>query len=96
VVLLVSALRQGRSAGATMARLKALFGIWRSTMARWQHYFEEIFPQSPAWRRLSGRLRPPPLCPQRLAAGLIERFDHGRGQAEQGLAACLQALAIGP
>jgi len=78
-----------------MARLKALFGMWRSTLVRWQRYFQDLFVQSLPWRRLSGQLLPP-LCPQQLPAGLIERFDHGRGQPELALAACLQALASGP
>jgi len=95
VVLLVSALRQGRGAVPTMARLKALFGMWPSTLVRWRRYFQDLFVQSLPWRRLSGQLLPP-LCPQQLPAGLIERFDHGRGQPELALAACLQALAPGP
>ena len=90
VLLVVTALRQGRDRGYTVERLKALFGVTRPTLTRWLSYFRQIFPCSQLWRRLSGRLMPPVTEP--LPRGLIERFVQARGDPELGLTACLQSL----
>ena len=94
-VLVVTALRQGRGPEATLARLKALCGAWRSTIDRWLGYFRDLFPKSPFWLRLSGRLMPP-IRPDALPGALLERFCRPDRQAEAALAGCLQALARGP
>jgi hypothetical protein len=44
VFLVVVALRQGRTRGYTVERLKALFGVTRPTLARWMRYFQQVFP----------------------------------------------------
>lgn len=93
VVLIVTALRQGRVQGYTVERLKTLFGVTRPTLIRWLHYFREIFPGSRSWRHLSGRMMPP-VDKNDLPKGLIERFVQSRGDPELGLATCLQALAL--
>ena len=56
VVLFVTALRQGRVAGRTAWRVQTLFGVTRLTLGRWCAYFRDCFPQTPAWRRLRGRI----------------------------------------
>lgn len=91
MLLLVTALRQGRDRGYTVEKLKALFGVTRPTLTRWLSYFREVFPFSQAWRRLSGRLMPP-VAEDQLPRGLIERFVQTRGDPERGLTACLQSL----
>ena len=91
VVLVVTALRQGRVDGASAGRLQKLFGVTRPTLRRWLAYFRELFPQSRAWRWLSGRLSPP-VRPERLLADVIERFVQARDGPEPGLVACLAAL----
>lgn len=91
VLLVVTALRQGRDRGYTVEKLKALFGVTRPTLTRWLSYFREVFPFSQAWRRLSGRLMPP-VAEDQLPRGLIERFVQTRGDPERGLTACLQSL----
>lgn len=91
VFLVVTALRQGRDKGYTIAKLMALFGVTRQTLSRWLSYFREIFPCSQSWRRLSGRLMPP-VAEDQLPRSLIERFVETRGDPELGLTACLQAL----
>ena len=58
VVLVVTALRQGRVVGITAQRVQALFGVTRPTLTRWLRYFRELFPQTPTWRGLVGRLGP--------------------------------------
>jgi hypothetical protein len=91
VLLVVTALRQGRDQGYTVEKLKALFGVTRSTLSRWLKYFRQIFPYSQSWRRLSGRLMPP-VIEDKLPRSLIERFVQSRGDPERGLTACLHSL----
>jgi hypothetical protein len=91
VLLVVTALRQGRDRGYTVEKLRALFGVTRPTLSRWFFYFRQIFSHSQAWRRLSGRLMPP-VAEDELPRGMIERFVQTRGDPEGGLTACLQSL----
>ena len=94
VLLVVTALRQGRNRGYTVERLKALFGVTRPTLTRWLSYFRHIFPCSQSWRQLSGRLMPP-VVEHELPRSLIERFVQTRGDPELGLVACLRAIILG-
>jgi hypothetical protein len=91
VLLVITALRQGRDHGYTVEKLKALFGVTRPTLTRWFCYFRRIFPCSQSWQRLSGRLMPP-VIEDHLPRSLIERFVQTRGDPELGLTACLQSL----
>jgi hypothetical protein len=94
VLLVVTALRQGRDRGYTVEKLKELFGVTRPTLTRWMQYFRRIFPQSQAWKRLSGRLMPP-VADGDLPCGLLERFIEAFGDTQRGLTACLKSLAVG-
>ena len=95
VLLLLSALRQAQKPAVTMERLKTSFGVWCSTVKRWQHYFKELFVQSERYQRLSGRLMPP-VNPDALPGALLSRFCSGDGGDETALANCLRVLASGP
>jgi hypothetical protein len=57
VVVLVSAMRQGPSP-RRVAELSRLFGADRRTIARWQVFWREQFPQTPFWKVARGRLVP--------------------------------------
>lgn len=92
VLLVVTALRQGRSEGCTVERLRALCGVTRPTLSRWLRYFREVFPQTRAWRCLTGRL--PPVAAEVLPTGMVEAFVRARGDPEAGLVACLQTLCL--
>jgi hypothetical protein len=94
VLLVVTALRQGRDQGYTVEKLKALCGVTRPTLTRWLSYFRQIFPCSQSWRRLSGRLMPP-VSEDELPGGIIERFVQAWGDPERGLMDCLRAIALG-
>ncbi|MGD9247976.1 MAG: hypothetical protein PVI60_08460 [Desulfobacteraceae bacterium] len=95
VVLLISALRQGKNPAVTLERLKGLCGVWRSTVKRWQHYFRQFFHQQECYRRLSGLLTPP-IHPDQLPAALVARFYSGSSEPEAALVNCLRTLALGP
>lgn len=92
-ILVITALRQGRDRGYTVEKLKALCGVTRSTLIRWMQYFRQLFPQSNAWKRLSGRLMPP-VPDEDLPGGLLERFIKESGDTEQGVTACLKSLLV--
>ncbi len=94
VILVVTALRQGRNQGYTVEKLKELFKVTGSTLRRWSHYFREIFPVTPTWTLLSGRLLPP-VSAEELPGSLLARFLQPGAEVSLGLASCLRALACG-
>ena len=57
VVILVSAMRQG-SSPRRVRELSKLFEVDRRTIARWQVFWREQFPQTPFWKVARGRLVP--------------------------------------
>ena len=57
VVILISALRQGPSP-RRVRELSARFGADRRTVARWQVFWRERFPQTPFWKIARARLVP--------------------------------------
>ena len=93
VLLLVTALRQGKKPSVTLQRLKAFCGVWRSTVKRWQRYFRNLFANSISYRRLSGYFMPP-IATDQLPKSLLERFYHS--DAQSALINCLHILALGP
>jgi hypothetical protein len=89
----VVALRQNRVGGYTVEKLKQLFDVTRSTLSRWMQYFREIFPVTPVWKLLSGRLMPP-VCVEKLPASLLERFIASGENSERQLILYMKALTI--
>ena len=57
VVVLVAAMRQGPSP-RRVRELSRLFGADRRTIARWQIFWREHFPQTTFWKVARGRLSP--------------------------------------
>lgn len=57
VVILVAAMRQGPSP-RRVRELSQLFGADRRTIARWQVFWQEQFPQTQFWKAARGRLAP--------------------------------------
>jgi hypothetical protein len=57
VVILISALRQGPSP-RRIRELSQLFGADRRTIARWQVFWREHFPQTPFWKLARALLAP--------------------------------------
>lgn len=94
VVLLVTALRQGKNPDITLKLLKSLCGVWRSTVNRWRDYFLEIFPDSRPWRRLSGHVMIKDTS--RLIHDLLSRYCQEVEKPETAMSKCLKGLAMGP
>ena len=57
IVILISAMRQGPSP-RRVRELSARFGADRRTIARWQVFWRERFPQTPFWKIERARLVP--------------------------------------
>jgi hypothetical protein len=56
-MILISAMRQGPTP-RRVRELSAHFGADRRTIARWQVFWRERFPQTPFWRIARARLTP--------------------------------------
>lgn len=94
VVLLLTAHRQGKNPDATLERLKGFCGVWRSTVNRWRDYFLKIFPDSSAWRHLSGHVMIQDIkC---LIYDLISCYYQEIQHPGAAMVKCLQCLALGP
>jgi hypothetical protein len=94
VILLLTAIRQGKNPDATLERLKGVCGVWRSTVNRWRDYFLEIFPDSCSWRRLSGHFLERKR--DRLIHDLLSSYYREIQPPEAAMVKCLQVLAMGP
>ena len=57
VIILISAMRQGPTP-RRVRELSARFGANRRTIARWQVFWREHFPQTPFWKSARARLVP--------------------------------------
>ena len=57
IILIISAMRQGPSPHQVRT-LSARFGADRRTIARWQVFWREHFPQTPFWKAARARLEP--------------------------------------
>ena len=94
VVLLLTALRQGKNPEVTLERLKGLCGVWRSTVNRWRDYFLEIFPDSLPWLRLSGHVMIKDT--NRLVHDLLCLYYQKAQDPVKAMSKCLKGLAMGP
>jgi hypothetical protein len=72
VVILVAAMRQGPSP-RRVHELFQLFGADRQTIARWQVFWQECFPQTRFWKIARSRFVPP-LASVALPLSLLEAF----------------------
>ena len=70
-VVLVSARPAGPTSAA--ARLGAALGVERRTLARWRHWWSELFPLTPLWQWAGARFMPP-VPEAQLPGELITRF----------------------
>jgi hypothetical protein len=72
-VILVAALREGPTP-RRVRELSELFGADRATIARWQVFWREQFPQTPFWRVERGRLVPAVEANAVLPGALLDAF----------------------
>lgn len=75
VVVLIAAMRQG-SSPRRVSELSKLFGADRRTIARWQVFWREQFPQTPFWKVARGRFMPS-VDVAGLPRSLIDAFVQG-------------------
>jgi hypothetical protein len=81
VVVLVAAMRQGASPRRA-SELSRLFGADRRTIARWQVFWREHFPQTPFWKVARARFMPVvdvSALPRSLLKVFVHRHDDREG-----------------
>ena len=81
VVILLAAMRQGPSP-RRVRELNRLFGADRRTIARWQVFWREQFPQTPFWKVARARLVPAvdvTALPRSLLEAFVHRQDDRKG-----------------
>jgi hypothetical protein len=81
VVVLVTAMRQGPTP-RRVRELSRLFGADRRTIARWQVFWREQFPQTPFWKVARGRLVPTveiAALPRSLLEAFVRNDEDQRG-----------------
>ena len=78
IVTLISAMRDGLT-DRRAAKLVAVLGIDRRTVARWRDWWLTTFTATPLWRSASA-LFVPPADPDRLPASALARFAGDDGQ----------------
>jgi hypothetical protein len=76
VIILISALRQGPSP-RRLRELSARFGADERTIARWQVFWRDLFPQTPFWKVARARLEPLVTIVS-LPYSLVDAFLHPR------------------
>jgi hypothetical protein len=73
-------------------QLVAMFGVTLSTIRRWRRFFREVFPTTPLWSRLRGKVdvavRNDEL-PHALVAAFMDRY----GDEETALLLCARFLS---
>jgi hypothetical protein len=77
IVVLVTAMRQGPTP-RRVCELSRLIGADRATIARWQGFWREHFPQTPFWKLSRGRLVPTfdvTLLPRSLLEAFVRADD---------------------
>ena len=94
VMLVVMTLRQRRTDGYSASKLMKMFGVSRHTLKRWTRYFEEIFPVSSRWKKVSGRIGIS-ISNTGLVAAVVSEFINHSVSMERGLARSVAFLSGG-
>ena len=92
--LVAMALRQQRPGGWSAHRVILLLGIPAKTLSRWARYWRETFPNSHAWKRLRGQVRPA-VADTALPGALLKLFLEQQPTQVHALVGCLRFLATG-
>lgn len=89
IVVLLSAMQSGVT-DRRVDELRTILGVARRTLQRWRRWWRESFVQTQLWEIERGRLMPP-VEPEALPGGLLERFLGGDARAR--LIQCLRFVA---
>jgi hypothetical protein len=73
-------------------QLVALFGVTPSTIRRWRRFFREVFPKSPLWTRLRGKVDVA-IHNDELPHGLVAAYTAQYRDEETALKCCARFLA---
>ncbi|MDP3652999.1 MAG: hypothetical protein Q8R67_15075 [Rhodoferax sp.] len=93
IVVLMSVRRTTLSAQAV--QLADALGVPERTIARWRHWWLQVFPTTPLWQAACARFMPP-VDTQHLPTSLIERFSGPSAEVAMRLLAFLRPLSVRP
>jgi len=88
VILVVMALRQNRPDGYAAKKLIKMYGIDIKTLYRWIEYFQQIFPSSPQWKSLRGKIDAS-IDNNSLPGDVVCYFINNADSPQNGLIQCL-------
>lgn len=94
VVMVVVALRQQRTSGWSIRKLRETFGVSYQTIVRWEAFYREVFPRSRRWKELRGQVGAG-VRDDELPVSLIEHFMSSGDDAMQRFIALLSFVSIG-
>lgn len=95
VVVVVTAVLQGRDRGYSYSELQRRFGMCRLTMKRWQAWFLEELRRTRIWQRICGSL-PLDALDGAQPSALLESLVKAEEDTGQGVTLCLSLLSGGP
>lgn len=91
IVVLMSVRRSTMSASAV--QLADALGVPARTIARWRHWWLQLFPATPLWAAACARFMPP-VDTRQLPSSLIERFTGAAAEVALHLLAFLRPLSV--
>ena len=94
IILVAMALRQRRPNGWTARKVMLALEIPEKTLSRWAQYWREIFPESPRWKELRGKVIAV-VQDTELPGALLDYFLQDNAPEEEALVGCLRFLATG-
>lgn len=93
IVVLISVRRTTLS--ATAVQTMQTLGVPERTIARWRHWWLQVFPATPLWQAACARFMPP-VQTAHLPGSLIERFTEVAAHKAMHLLAFLTPLSVQP
>lgn len=85
---------QNLSGDITISRLAEKIGISRNTLKRWINFFKDIFPASPSWKKIRGRVSAA-IKNDDLPGSLFNFFQRQFPSIKKALIRCLSFLSQG-
>ncbi len=93
-IILVVALRQTRPHPTSMSLLCRTLKVSPQTVRRWTRFFAQLFPSSPSWQAIRGKVSAA-VSDHRLPLALLEAFDPGDPMGQSALRRCLVFISTG-
>ncbi len=94
VILAIVSDWQNEADDITLSKFAKKNGISRNTLNRWISFFKDVFPTSPQWKKIRGKLSAV-VKNDGLPASLVNYYNCQQANMEQALISCLKFLSQG-